>query len=109
MFGNLQEQGDHPNSFDFFSGFQDDAEIVHVVDFLDAGFDADFTYGDALITLPLVLVGHSNMTMFHESFLLSVGDADLERSDGRIEYFDSRTLKNHAGTDISRAPGLHEK
>ena len=47
MFGNLQEQGDHPNSFDFFSGFQDDAEIVHVVDFLDAGFDADFTYGDA--------------------------------------------------------------
>ena len=24
-----------------------DAEFVHVVDFLDAGFDADFTYGDA--------------------------------------------------------------
>ena len=47
MFGNLQEQGDHPNSFDFFSGFQDAAEFVHVVDFLDAGFDADFTYGDA--------------------------------------------------------------
>ena len=45
MFGNLQEQGDHPNSFDFFSGFQDDAEFVFVVDFLDAGFDADFTYG----------------------------------------------------------------
>ena len=49
MFGNLQEQGDHTNSFDFFSvsGFQDDAEFVHVVDFLDAGFDADFTYGYA--------------------------------------------------------------
>jgi hypothetical protein len=47
MFGNLQEQGDHPNSFDFFTGFQNDAEFVHVVDFLDARFDADFTYGDA--------------------------------------------------------------
>ncbi len=47
MFFNLQEQGDHTNSFDFFSGFQDNAEFVHVVDFLDAGFDADFTYGDA--------------------------------------------------------------
>ena len=47
MFGNLQQQGDHPNSFDFFSGFQDAAEFVHVVDFLDAGFGADFTYGDA--------------------------------------------------------------
>ena len=47
MFGNLQEQGDHPNSFDFFSGFQDDTEFVYVVEFLDAGFGADFTYGDA--------------------------------------------------------------
>jgi hypothetical protein len=49
MFGNLQQQGDHPNSFDFFSGFQDDTEFVYVVDFLDAGFGfgADFTYGDA--------------------------------------------------------------
>ena len=49
MFGNLQEQGDHPNSFDFFSvsGFQDDAEFVHVVDILDARFDAGFTDGDA--------------------------------------------------------------
>ncbi len=47
MFGNLQQQGDHPNSFDFISGFQDDVEYVHVVDFLDAGFGADFTYGDA--------------------------------------------------------------
>ncbi len=35
MFGNLQEQGDHPNSFDFFTGFQDDAEFAYVVDFLD--------------------------------------------------------------------------
>ena len=33
--------------FDSLSGFQDDAEFVHVVDFLDAGFGADFTYGDA--------------------------------------------------------------
>ncbi len=47
MFCNLQEQGNHPNSFDFFSGFQDNAEFVNIVDFLDAGFDADFTYGDA--------------------------------------------------------------
>ena len=47
MSGNLQEQGDDPNSFDFFTGFQDYAEFVHIVDFLDAGFDADFTYGDA--------------------------------------------------------------
>ena len=47
MFGNLQQQGDHPNSFDFFSRFQDDAEFVHVVDVLDAGFGADFTYRDA--------------------------------------------------------------
>jgi len=47
MSGNLQEQGDDPNSFDFFTGFQDYTEFVHIVDFLDAGFDADFTYGDA--------------------------------------------------------------
>jgi hypothetical protein len=39
--------------------------------------------------------------MFLVSFLLSVGDVDVERSDGRIAYFDSRTLQNHAGTDIS--------
>ncbi len=47
MFGNLQQQGDSHNFFDFFSGFQDDAEFGQVVDFLDAGFGADFTYGDA--------------------------------------------------------------
>jgi hypothetical protein len=47
MFGNLQQQGDTRNLFDFFSGFQDDAEFGHVVDFLDADFGADFTYGDA--------------------------------------------------------------
>jgi hypothetical protein len=62
-----------------------------------------------LISLPLVLVGHSNTTMFHVSFLSSVGNADLKRSDGRIEYFDLGTLKIHAGTDISRAPGLRKK
>jgi hypothetical protein len=61
--------------------------------------------GMHLILIPLVLVGHWNTTKFHVSFLSSEGDADLERSDGRFEYFDSRTLKNHAGTDISRAPG----
>ncbi len=47
MSGNLQEQGDDPNLFDFFTGFEDYEEFVQVVDFLDAGFDADFTYGDA--------------------------------------------------------------
>ena len=48
MFGcYLQEQENHPNLFDFFNGFQGDLKFVHVVDFLDAGFDADFTYGDA--------------------------------------------------------------
>ncbi len=64
--------------------------------------------GMHLILTPLVL-GHLNTTMFHVSFLSRVGDADLERSNGRIEYFDSRTLKHHAGTDISRAPVLREK
>jgi len=55
--------------------------------------------GMHLISIPLVM-GHLNTTMFHVSFLSSVGDTDLERSDRRIEYFNSRTLKNHAGTDI---------
>jgi hypothetical protein len=64
--------------------------------------------GMHLISIPLVL-GHLNTTMFHVSFLLSVGDADLERSEGRIVYFVARILKNHAGTDISLAPGLREK
>ena len=64
--------------------------------------------GMHLISIPLDL-GHLNTTIFHVSFLLRVGDADLERSDGRIKYFDSRTLKNYAGTDISRAPVLREK
>jgi hypothetical protein len=63
--------------------------------------------GMHLISIPLVL-GHSNTAMFLVSFLLSVGDVDVERSDGRIAYFDSRTLQNHAGTDISQAPGLRE-
>jgi hypothetical protein len=60
------------------------------------------------ISIPLAL-DHLNMTMFHVSILLSIGDADLERSDGRIVYFVARILKNHAGTDISLAPGLREK
>jgi len=60
------------------------------------------------ISIPLAL-DHLNMTMFHVSILSSIGDADLERSDGRIVYFVARILKNHAGTDISRAPGLREK
>jgi hypothetical protein len=47
MFGNLQQQGDKHNSLNFFSGFQDDVEFGRVVDFLDANFGADFTYGDA--------------------------------------------------------------
>jgi hypothetical protein len=47
MFGNFQQQGDNHKLFDFFSGFQDNAEFGHVVDFLDADFGADFTYGDA--------------------------------------------------------------
>jgi hypothetical protein len=33
MFGNLQQQGDKRNLFDFFSGIQADAEFGHVVDF----------------------------------------------------------------------------
>ena len=44
MFGNLQEQGDHPNSLNFFLGFK---TTRNGVDFLDAGFDADFGYGNA--------------------------------------------------------------
>jgi hypothetical protein len=44
MFGNLEQQGDNHNSFDFFSGFQDDTEFGHDVDFLNAGFGADLTY-----------------------------------------------------------------
>ena len=47
MFGNLQQQGDKHNSFDFFSRFQDDTELGHVIDVLDPNFGADFTNGDA--------------------------------------------------------------
>jgi hypothetical protein len=47
MFGNLQQQVDKHNSLNFFSGFQDNVEFGRVVDFLDANFGADFTYGDA--------------------------------------------------------------
>ena len=46
MVGNLQQQGDN-HSFDFFSGFQDDADFGHTVEFLDADFGVEFTYGDA--------------------------------------------------------------
>ncbi len=60
------------------------------------------------ISIPLAL-DHLNMTMFHVIILLSIGNADLERSDGRIVYFVARILQNHAGIDISRAPGLREK
>ena len=34
-------------AFNFFSGFQEDVEFGHTVDFLVADFVADFTYGDA--------------------------------------------------------------
>jgi hypothetical protein len=40
-----------------------------------------------LISIPLYL-GHLNMTMFLVSFLLSVGEAGIGRSAGRIAYFD---------------------
>ena len=49
MLDDLQ-QGDkhsHHNSFNFFSGFQEDVEFGRTVNFLDADFDADFTYGAA--------------------------------------------------------------
>jgi hypothetical protein len=46
MVGNLQQQGDN-NLFDFFSGFQDTTDFGHTVEFLDAEFGVDFTYGDA--------------------------------------------------------------
>ena len=46
MVGNLQQQGDN-HLFDFFSGFQDDADFGHTVNFLDAEFGVDFTYRDA--------------------------------------------------------------
>ena len=61
-----------------------------------------------LISIPLVL-GHLNTTMFHVSFLLSVGDADLKRSDGRIKYIDSRTLKKSCWYKYFTAPGFSEK
>jgi hypothetical protein len=46
MVGNLQQQGDN-HSFDFFSGFQDDTDFGHTVEFLDAKFGVTFTYRDA--------------------------------------------------------------
>ena len=46
MVGNLQQQGDN-HLFDFFSGFQDNTDFVHTVEFLDAEFGVDFTYRDA--------------------------------------------------------------
>jgi hypothetical protein len=46
MVGNLQQQGDN-HSFDYFSGFQDNVDFGHTVEFLDANFGVDFTYGDA--------------------------------------------------------------
>jgi len=64
--------------------------------------------GMHLISIPLVL-GHWNTTMFLVSFLSSIGDADVKRSDRQIKYFNLRTLKNHAGTVISHTLGLHEK
>ena len=46
MVGNLQQQGDN-HSFDFFSGFQDNTDFGHTVEFLDAKFGVTFTYRDA--------------------------------------------------------------
>ena len=94
--------------FDFFSGFQDDTEFVHVVVFLDAGFGADFTYGDAFDfdSISSGSFEYDNVSC----------ECSVERRQRRSQkkrwmnrVFNSRTLKNHAGTDISRAPGLREK
>jgi hypothetical protein len=84
MLDDLQhgDKHSHHNSFNFFSGFQEDVEFGRTVNFLDADFDADY-----LISIPLDL-GHLNMTMLLVSFLLSVGDAGVGRSAGRIAYFD---------------------
>ncbi len=60
--------------------------------------------GMHLISNPFAL-GHLNTIMSCVSFLLSVGYADANRSAGQIAYIDSRTEKNHAGTDTSRALG----
>ena len=46
MVVNLQQQGVN-HSFDFISGFQDDMDVGHTVEFLDANFGVNFTYGDA--------------------------------------------------------------
>jgi hypothetical protein len=107
MFGNLQEQGDHPNSFDFFSGFQDDTEFVPVADFLGPDSMLILVTGMHLISIPLVL-GHLNTTMFHVSFLLSVGEADLERSDGRIDYL-TREHKKSCWYRYFTRPGLQRE
>ena len=46
MVGNLQQQGDN-HLFDFFSGFQDNADFGYTVKCLDAKFGVNFIYGDA--------------------------------------------------------------
>jgi hypothetical protein len=47
MVVNLQQQGLNHYSFDLFSGCQDDTDFGNTVEFLDATFGVDFTYGDA--------------------------------------------------------------
>ena len=72
------------------------------------GFGADFAYEDAF-DFDSISYGSFEYDNVSCEFLSSIGDADLKRSDGRIEYFNSRTLKIHTGTDILRALVLLEK
>ncbi len=64
-----------------------------------------------LILLPLVL-GHLNTTIYLVSFLMSVccgySNAYTKRSTWQITLIHSRTLRSHAGTNISCAVGVHK-
>ncbi len=94
----------HTHLFDFLDGLQDDMDLGNAFDFFDPDFGAYFTFRDAF-DFDSISSGSFKYDNVSCEFRLSVGNADVKRSTGRIVYFNLRTLRNHAGTNISCAVG----
>ncbi len=102
MVGNLQQQGViHP--FDFIAGFQDDMDFGKFFD-----FGVDFTFGDAFDFESISSWAFEyNNVLCEFSVERRLRRRQKKRRTNRVFQF--KDVKNHAGTDTSRAPGQHEK
>ncbi len=107
MVVNLQQQGLN-HSFDFFSGFQDYTDFGNTVEFLDAAFGVDFTYGDAFdFEFISSLAFEYDNVLCEFSVERRLGRRQKKRRTNRVFWLEN--VKNPAGTNTSCALGWREK